>query len=933
MKTSLRSRFLLAAILIQTLVLAALVVNGVRLINQAMEGEAHAHFEQSAKLLAAAIIAPLAEHDLAALRDLAGQMADDPGLNSLTVRDEGGQVLVQAGPGRHDDGGFVTGRVPVKLGAHAYGWIDYEFSSRSIEHVRSRLVGQSIAIGLLALLGTGLLLFISGYWISRHFQILSQTAKRIADGDLHARVPVWGQDEVGRIAQVFNQLAQSVEDNVRKAKQDEARFIAIANYTYDLEFWLSPEGRPLWVNPSVERMLGYTAAECMAAANFPLNVVHPHDRVAADFQLRQALKGQSGSGYIFQLLRKDGSQLWASANWQAIYDQAGHYQGLRASIRDIDDLKRVEASLRQAINDLRTAENLKSQYLDESEHERARLSALLAAMNLGILFVNPEGRVVYHNPAFSQMWLIPENEPLMGLEVNAALAKSPNQLVRPEHFSRHLATVLERREISETFEIEMNDGRVITELDYPVRDKEGRFIGHLWIYEDVTKERQTAEQLVYLAERDPLTGLFNRHRFQSELDSMLFESQRRENRCAVMFFDLDEFKAINDTFGHRAGDALLIRVAGEISALVRRNEVFARLGGDEFAILLPSVKDNEAEVLAERVVRAVAQVPFRFEGQNLRVTASLGIAVYPDQAADAEELVARADIAMYQAKQAGKNTWRRYRDDDIGNRETLARLNWNERISHALDKQGFVLHYQGIYHAGDGCLSHLEALVRMVDEQHPDQLILPGNFIPLAEKSGRILDIDRWVIREAVQELARSTGVRAIAVNVSARSLGEPTLSQYIAEQLREFQVEAGRLIIELTETDAVGDLHDTQRLIEALRHMGCGVCLDDFGTGFSSFAYLKHLHADTLKIDGLFIRDLQRHQDNQVFVQAIVNIARGLGKQVVAEYVETQDVLDMLKKFGVDMVQGYFLDTPTADHESLQKRQRPAFSESPLAT
>ncbi len=925
LKLSLRHRFVLAAVVIQALVLAALVINGARLIDRAMESEARDHAHKSAELLAAALTAPLMERDLATLHDLVGLMGREPNLLSLVVRDEAGQELVRIGSEQAEGRTSIAGKVPIAVGTHSFGWVDYEFSADSIDVVRSKLVRESIGIGLLAFLGTGMLLFLVGYLISRQFETLSETARRIGQGDFKARAPEWGGDEVGQIAKVFNQLAQSVEDHVKQAKDDEARFLAIANYTYDLELWLSAEGRLLWVNPSVERMLGYSVAECMGGMNFPLDVIHPSDRVAAEFQLREALKGQSGSGYTFILVRKDGSQFWASANWQPIYDKNGNDQGLRASIRDIDDLKHVEASLRLALSELRTAENLKSRYLAESEQERARLSALLSAMNLGILFVNPEGRVVFHNPAFNRMWMIPEPEQLIGLEVDAAIAKSPGQLTRPDHFSRHLLSALATREVSDSFEIQMNDGRVITELDYPVRDKDGLFIGHLWIYEDVTRERQTAEQLVYLAERDPLTGLYNRHRFQTELNRILFECQREASRCAVMFFDLDEFKAINDTFGHRAGDTLLIRVAGEISALVRRNEVLARLGGDEFAILLPNLKDSQAEVLAERVVRAVAQIPFRFEGHNLRVTASLGIAVYPDQATDAEEVVARADIAMYQAKQAGKNTWRNYRADDVGNQETLARLNWNERISRALDSKGFVLHYQGIYHANDGRLSHLEALVRMVDEQHPDHLILPGNFVPLAEKSGRILDIDRWVIREVAQQLAHSPHLNAIAVNVSARSLGEAALPQFIADQLREFHVEPRRLMVELTETDAVGDLHDTQRLIDALRQMGCGVCLDDFGTGFSSFAYLKHLDADILKIDGLFIRDLHRHSDNQVFVQAIIKIARGLGKQVIAEYVESESVLEMLKTFGVDLVQGYYLDRPVADHPGLENTDQPA--------
>jgi len=452
-----------------------------------------------------------------------------------------------------------------------------------------------------------------------------------------------------------------------------------------------------------------------------------------------------------------------------------------------------------------------------------------------------------------------------------------------------------------------------------VRDREGRFIGYLWIYEDVTRERQTADQLVYLAERDALTGLYNRHRFQQELARTMLETDRHQMRCAVMFFDLDEFKTINDSYGHSAGDALLIRVAGEIGALVRRNEVLARLGGDEFAILLPGVQGKEAEALAERVVRAVAQIPFRFEGQNLRVTTSLGIAYYPTHAADADDLVARADIAMYQAKDAGKNTWRVFRADNEADTEMRSRLSWGERISNALDKSLFQLHFQGVYRAEDGALSHLEALIRMIDASKPDQLIMPAHFIPLAEKSSRILDIDRWVIREALRMLAENPATPPIAVNLSGRSLSEPSLPQYIGDELRQAGVDPARLIVEITETAAVSDLHDAQRMIEALRQMGCGVCLDDFGVGFSSFAYLKHLHVDTIKIDGIFIRDLSNDPDNQVFVQAMVSVALGLGKSVVAEYVEDGETLALLRKFGVDLVQGYHLDRPVADHPALK--------------
>ncbi|HET9463069.1 MAG TPA: EAL domain-containing protein [Thiobacillus sp.] len=918
-RLSLRYKLTLAALAVEAVMLSFLIANGVQLTTRALQREAGHRVEEAAKTLDAALFAPLAQQDDTGVRDIIESLRRDDGLKMIEVRDSGNRVVHQTG-----SGGAATDfrRVqPIGLAGQRYGEVALVLSGDFIQQARSRYIRQSLAIAVAALLLTGILLALSAGAVIRRFEALTRASKRIAQGDLDVKLAGAGDDEIGQLIDTFNRMAESVRFNVERARENEARFHAIADYTHDLEFWLSPEGKLLWINPSVERMLDYSVGECMGEMNFPTDIIHPDDRVAGDFQLRQALRGTSGQGYSFRICRKDGGHFWALVNWQPIHDYSGAYQGIRASIHSIDDLKATEANLRLAINELRAAESLQGKYLEETEQERARLVSLLSAMKQGILFVAADGRVIYHNPAFSRMWLIDEGTGLIGLPVSEVLAQSASTLARPDHFSRHLLAVLEAHELSDNYEIQMADGRVITELDYPVRDREGRFLGHLWIYEDVTRERQTAEQLVYLAERDPLTGLYNRHRFQQELARTMLETDRHQSRCAVMFFDLDEFKTINDSYGHPTGDALLIRVAGEIGALVRRNEVLARLGGDEFAILLPGVQGNEAEVLAERIVRAIAQVLFRFEGHKLRLTTSLGIAYYPGHAADADDLVARADIAMYQAKSAGKNTWRVYRADNKADSEMRSRLSWGERISNALDKGLFLLHFQGVYRTEDGALSHLEALIRMTDERNPDQLIMPARFIPLAEKSGRILDIDRWVIREVLRRLAGNPAIPSIAVNLSGRSLSEPSLPQYISDELRQAGVIPSRLIVEITETAAVSDLHDAQRMIEALHQLGCGVCLDDFGVGFASFAYLKHLQVDTIKIDGIFIRDLHNDPDNQVFVQAMVSVARGLGKSVVAEYVEDDQTLALLRRFGVGLVQGYHLDRPVADHPALQGR------------
>ncbi|MEW6416124.1 MAG: EAL domain-containing protein [Pseudomonadota bacterium] len=596
----------------------------------------------------------------------------------------------------------------------------------------------------------------------------------------------------------------------------------------------------------------------------------------------------------------DGSTLWHGANF------------------DITEQKRTEMALAQSLQELRVSEHKQGELLALAQREQGRMTALLSGMSIGILFEDRDGRVEYVNPAFRHMWAIADGVELVGRPTRDVLNHSTHRFARPDHASKHILHVLDTHEISERFEVDLYDGRILTQLSYPVSDPDGRAIGRLWIYEDITHERQTAQQLIYLAEHDALTGLYNRHRFQDHLERTISASARSGGRFALLYFDLDEFKSINDSFGHRAGDTVLVRAAGEIASLVRGGEMFARLGGDEFAILVAVQRGDEPAQLAERVVHAISAIPFRFRGSNIRLTASVGIALFPEHGDNAEDLVAHADTAMYQAKDSGKNTWAVYDASRNIAEAMLERMTWSTRIAQALEHDGLELHFQGIYHTRDRSLSHLEALVRMRDPREPERLIMPGQFIPVAEKNGQILEIDRWVIRQCIAALAKHPELAALAVNVSGRSFDEPTLPHYIQEQLQAHGVAPKRLIIELTETAAVSEMQDAQRFIEALQQTGCLICLDDFGSGFSTFAYLKYLGVQILKIDGMFIRDLPNNRDNQAFVKAMIDVARGLGKVTVAEFVEDAATLEMLASFGVDMAQGYHLDRPSAAHPSL---------------
>lgn len=930
---SLTFKLVLASVVVQVLILTLLVMNSARLTERVLHERAGERLREMNMLLNASLAGYLAEGNRAALDEVLINAVTHRSLVYAVLYNNQGAIVSAAGWDRdmplppldqaieeqdEDSPNRFDTQTSIQLGGQTYGLLRYGFPTGFFADAQARLLKQNLLIALSAVVLSAVLLALLGYWLTRHLRRLAHASQAVAAGDFDVRLPVNTADEVGRLTANFNTMAQAVRERVEALSASEAKFHAIADYAYDCESWHAPDGKLIWINPSVERVTGYTHQECLAMENFPLPLIYAEDLAKAEAEFKRALRGSVGNDFEYRIVQKGGVIQWVAASWQPIYNQQGQYLGIRKSLRDITERKLVEQVLENKITQLVEAEEMQRRFLAQAQQEQARLTSLLSAMNIGILFVNVDNCVNYYNPAFLRIWMIRDSSQLIGRPATEVLSYSANVLAKPDHFSKHILHVLGTHELSESFEINMADGRIVTQLSYPVRDQEGRFIGRLWIYEDVTRERQTAEQLIYLAERDSLTGLYNRHRFQDELSRMIIRGERHNSQGALLFFDLDEFKYVNDTFGHRAGDAILIRVAGEVATLIRRSEVFSRLGGDEFAILAPDINEAETQALAERIVRAISQIPFRYEGQNLRLTTSLGIALYPKHATAAEELIAHADAAMYQAKEAGKNAWRIYRHDLDASREMINRLSWNERINRALEKNLLTLHFQGVYHARDNTLSHLEVLVRMIDEYDPNHIIMPGHFIPFAEKSGKIIDIDRWVIRETISLLARSPAIPALAVNISGRSFDEPSLPQYISEQLEEFKVKPSRLQVELTETAAVSDLHDAQRFIEALHQTGCMVCLDDFGAGFSSFAYIKHLRADILKIDGVFIRDLPNDPDSQLFVKAIVDVARGLRKVTIAEFVEDAETLEMLKKFGVEMVQGYHLDMPRAPHPAV---------------
>ncbi|HRF04872.1 EAL domain-containing protein [Accumulibacter sp.] len=432
---------------------------------------------------------------------------------------------------------------------------------------------------------------------------------------------------------------------------------------------------------------------------------------------------------------------------------------------------------------------------------------------------------------------------------------------------------------------------------------------------DHTERKRAESHVSYLAEHDPLTGLVNRQHFQHQLDLALASAHLSARDGALLYLDLDSFRYVNDLNGHQAGDALLREVAHEVGNVARASDLLGRLGGDELGILLHECDRQGAILVAEKINTRLAEIKSPGLGANHRVSASIGIVAFSEATMDVKQLLANADIAMYQAKSKGGAGWHLYSEGEGVQEKMQSRLYWEEMINRSLRDCGFIVHYQPILDIRARQVSHYEALVRMcADDGSP---IAPGAFMEVAENSGLIREIDRYVIQEVfgrMLDLFAAGKFYKFSINLSGVSINDPRLLAFIRTELSRSALLPSHVVFEITETAAVSDFSKARAFMNAVRELGCAFSLDDFGVGFSSFNYVKQLPVDYVKIDGSFVRTLVDSPDDQVFVRALAEVARGFGKKTVAEFVEDERALNMLRAFGVDYAQGYFIGKPRAE-------------------
>ncbi|MET3053278.1 MULTISPECIES: EAL domain-containing protein [Pseudomonas] len=561
------------------------------------------------------------------------------------------------------------------------------------------------------------------------------------------------------------------------------------------------------------------------------------------------------------------------------------------------------------------------------EKERAQIT--LESIGDGVITTDVEGCIAYMNPAAEQLthWHAAQAH---GLPLAALFS------LLDENAEKDSLTLVERilsgglKGGSEhTKLIQRLDGSTVsvTLVGAPIM-ADGQISGIVLVLHDMTQERQYIANLSWQATHDALTGLANRREFEYRLEQALNGLTRKSARHALMFLDLDQFKLVNDTCGHAAGDELLRHICAVLQAGLREGDILARLGGDEFGILLLNCPQEQAERIAESLRQAVQSLHFVWKGRPFMTTVSLGVVHIAQAPTTLEASLRSADMACYMAKEKGRNRVQVYHADDSELSMRFGEMAWIQRLHVALEENRFCLYAQEIAalgpHEGAG---HIEILLRLQDES--GRIILPDSFIPAAERYGLMTALDRWVVRSVFTVIRqcldeqRDGPLAMCAINLSGSSIGDDKFLEYLRRLFGEYAIPPQMICFEITETSAIANLGSAIRFINELKGLGCRFSLDDFCAGMSSFAYLKHLPVDFLKIDGSFVKDMLDDPVNRAMVEVINHIGHVMGKRTIAEFVETPMIEQALQEIGVDYAQGYLIERPQMFTCDSLQRQR----------
>ena len=694
---------------------------------------------------------------------------------------------------------------------------------------------------------------------------------------------------------------------VEELARQETKFRTVADFTIDWEYWMGPKGEILYMTPSCERITGYSPDEFTADPDLLLSITHPDDRHLMNCHLSD-ITHQSApqeTQMDFRIVRRDGNILWLAHSCHAIPGPDGAPAGRRASNRDITERKRMEQALQEQKNFLAT--------ILETEPECVKVVAA-------------DGTLLQMNHAGLSM-----------LEVNSVEEINASGLINfviAEHRPAFLDLARqvfagETRTLEFQVQGKLGRRRWLETHEAPLRDSAGKITHLLGVTRDITLRKMTEDEIKHLAFYDPLTRLPNRRLLLDRLRQALASSIRSKREGALLFIDLDNFKTLNDTLGHNVGDLLLQQVAQRLATCVREGDTVARLGGDEFVIMLDDLSENleeaatQTKAVAEKILATLNQ-PYLFAGHERHSTPSIGATLFNGHLSSVDELLKRADLAMYQAKAAGRNTLRFF--DPEMQAVVTARSVLESDLRTGLKMEQFLLYYQP-HVDGEGRITGAEALLRW---QHPRRgLLSPAEFIHLAEETGLILPLGQWVLETACNQLAAwaarpETADLTLAVNISPHQLRHPDFVIQVLATLDRAGADPHKLKLELTESMLMDNVEDLIAKMIALKAEGIGFALDDFGTNYSSLTYLKRLPLDQLKIDQSIVRNILTDAGDAIIARTIVTLAQSMGLEVIAEGVENGEQQEFLAQMSCHAFQGYLFGQPVPQEEFGQTHQAP---------
>ena len=730
-------------------------------------------------------------------------------------------------------------------------------------------------------------------YIANPINNLKNAALDINQGKLKTQINITNKDEFGTVADAFNKMSDELQ-------RVTAYLVSICESMVESLIVVTPSGKLKSINKATSKLLGYRRRE-LFGHNIRL-ILPAADTIFTGENFEDLLSKGFIQNIETSYIAKSGHHIPILFSASVMRNSTGKIMGIVCVAQDITERQYAEKQLDRSLSILR---------------------ATLESTADGILVVNEAGEIAEFNQKFIDMWQIPEYV-ITGKDDKKLLEFILKKVQNTENFYQKIQELYAQPE-AESFDIiELKNNQVFERYSQPQRIG-GKIVGRVWSFRDITHRKQAEEIIRYQAWYDQLTGLPNRMLFNEKLSVAVAEACCSQSYLAVMFLDLDRFKKINDTLGHAIGDLLLKGFAQRISKCLRENDTAARWGGDEFTILLSHINcKHDAAKIAERILQTLKPA-FYLEGHPLHISSSIGIAIYPDDGANAETLVKNADTALYRAKDKGRNNYQFY--ISALNDRASELLTIENQLHHALDRGEFQLYYQPKVNINSWEITGTEALIRW---QHPQMgLISPHVFIPIAEENGLIIAIGEWVLQTACTQnkiwLDAGLGPIRIAVNLSPRQFQQRNLVETITEVLSKTGLEPQYLELEITETVAMQNIEFTKETLQYLHNMGVQINLDDFGTGYSSLGYLKNFPFHALKIDQSFIRDLTTDKYSQSIATAVAALGNGLNLSVVAEGVETQEQLEFLRHLECEEMQGYLFSQPLSvdDATVLLQKQR----------